>query len=113
MNDIKKLLSGAYDIHVHCAPDTVPRSENLNSLFMSANEAGLAGIVIKDHNTSTVGRVMALNTLVTSSCVFYAALALNHAVGGINPAAARAALRAGTSIIYMPTNSSAHQYCLG
>jgi hypothetical protein len=113
MNAAEDILRGAYDLHVHCAPDVVPRSDDLASLAGAACAAGMAGIVLKNHNTSTLGEATALNVLTEGPTHFYAALALNPAVGGINPAAVRAALRAGVRFIFMPTLSSAHQVAVG
>jgi uncharacterized protein DUF6282 len=89
-NDI---LKGAYDLHVHCAPDVVSRGDDLRSLARVACDSGMAGILIKDHNTSTVGRVAALNAYRSGECRFFSAVTLNDATGGITPAAVRAARR--------------------
>jgi hypothetical protein len=97
------MLENAFDIHVHCTPDVVERAEDLVALADAAQQAGMAGIVLKDHTTSTVGRVYALNRLRPEGPRFYSALALNLPVGGVNPLAVISALRAGASIIYMPT----------
>ena len=96
------LLEDAYDIHIHASPDMVPRALNLLQLHQEAKKAGMAGILIKDHCTSTVGRAAALNQM-GGNCRFFSALALNAPVGGINPAAVEAALRAGVDVICFPT----------
>ena len=102
------LLEGAYDIHVHASPDVIPRAMDLKQLCSEANRAGMAGILLKDHCTSTVGRVAALNLMSSGTCRFYSALALNPPVGSLNPTAVAAALRAGTDVIYFPTYGAAH-----
>jgi hypothetical protein len=102
------LLEGAYDIHVHAAPDVVPRALDLKQLCREAERAGMAGILLKDHCTSTVGRAAALNLMGRGACRFYSALALNPPVGSLNPTAVEAALKAGTDVIYFPTYSAAH-----
>jgi hypothetical protein len=102
------LLEGAYDIHIHASPDVVPRAMNLKELCREAEKAGMAGILLKDHCTSTVGRVAALNLMSSGPCRFYSALALNPPVGSLNPTAVEAALRAGTDAIYFPTYGAAH-----
>lgn len=96
-------LKDAYDIHVHASPDIIPRAMDLGQLRQEAEKAGMAGILIKDHCTSTVGRVAALNSLDGGNCRFFSALALNPPVGGINPTAAEAALKAGVDVVYFPT----------
>jgi len=102
------LLEGAYDIHIHASPDVVPRAMDLKELCHEAEKAGMAGILLKDHCTSTVGRAAALNLMGSGTCRFYSALALNPPVGSLNPTAVEAALRAGTDVIYFPTYGAAH-----
>lgn len=103
-----RLLEGAYDIHVHASPDVIPRAMDLRQLCSEAERAGMAGILLKDHCTSTIGRVAALNLMGSGTCRFYSALALNPPVGSLNPTAVEAALRAGTDVIYFPTYGAAH-----
>lgn len=102
------LLQGAYDIHVHCAPDVMPRSQDLLELGQAAAEAGLAGVGLKDHTTSTVAGAYALNRLQSDRPRFFSSLALNPPVGGLNPTAVKAALREGADIIYFPTYGAVH-----
>ncbi len=97
------LLRGAYDIHIHCSPDVIPRAQDLVDLAADAHEAGMAGIVLKDHTTCTAGRAYVLNKLYPDGPRFFGALALNPPVGGLNPSAVEAALRERARIIYMPT----------
>jgi hypothetical protein len=100
---IQRLLEGAYDIHVHSAPDVVPRSTDVVQLAKEANEQKMAGILLKDHTTSTIGRAFVLNRLLDGSCRFFSSLALNPPVGLINPQAVESALRSGTDMIFFPT----------
>lgn len=100
---IDRLLEGAYDIHVHAEPDVVPRAMNVVQLAEAAAKRKMAGLLIKDHTTSTAGRVFALNRLIGGTCRFFSSLALNSPVGFVNPPAVESALRCGTDIIYFPT----------
>ncbi len=100
---IEKVMRGAYDLHVHAAPDVIGRAQNLAELSKSAIQAGMEGIGIKDHTTSTVGRCFVLNQMHKGSLRFFSTLALNPPVGGLNPSAAEAALRAGADMIFFPT----------
>jgi len=102
----EKLLKGAFDIHVHCAPDMVPRSQDLVQLSRSAMKAAMSGMLIKDHNTTTIGRVHIINQLSPSNIRFFSSLVLNTSVGGLNPIALEAALRAGTDMVFFPTYSA-------
>lgn len=100
---IQHFLEGTYDIHVHAAPDVVPRSTDVVQLAKEANERKMAGMLIKDHTTSTTGRAFVLNRLFDGSCRFFSSLALNPPVGFINPQAVESALRSGTDMIFFPT----------
>jgi hypothetical protein len=103
MVKIETLLRGAYDIHVHCAPDILPRAQDGIALARDARQAGLVGVGIKDHTASTVGYAYALNTMAPTGTRFYSSLTLNPPVGGLNPVAVEAALRNGADIVYFPT----------
>jgi hypothetical protein len=103
------MLHSAYDIHVHCGPDVVPRAQDLVELAEAVQRAGMAGVVLKDQTSSTAGRAYVLNRLYPSGPHFYSALALNLTVGGLNPYAVEAALREGADIIYLPTYTSQDQ----
>jgi hypothetical protein len=102
------LLKGAVDIHVHCTPDVVPRSQDVFDLARSARQAGMAGLLLKEHTTSTVGRVYALNRFFDGAPRFFSSIALNPPLGGINPAAVESAIRAGVDVIYFPTYGASH-----
>ncbi len=97
------LLNGAYDIHVHTTPDVVDRKQDLVEMALEAGEEGMAGVVLKDHTTSTAGRAYALNSLLNGKTRFYSCLALNPPVGGLNVTAVEAALKEKVSIIFFPT----------
>jgi hypothetical protein len=103
------LLHGAYDLHVHCPPDVVPRAQDGLALARDARQAGLAGMLLKDHTAPTVGRVQALNQITGGLPHLISALVLNPPVGGLNPFAVEAALREGADVVYMPTYSARHQ----
>ena len=108
-SDPFSLLFGAYDIHIHASPDVIARAQDWPSLARDAHDAGLAGLVVKDHTASTAGLAYALNALYPGGPRFYGALVLNGPVGGLNPYAVEAALREGVAVIYFPTYTSAHQ----
>ena len=107
---IQHLLQGAYDLHVHGAPDPFSRRNNAFSLGRAAAEAGLAGMLLKEHTASTVGRCYVLNRFYDARPRFFGSLVLNPTVGGINPCAVEAALKAGVEVIYFPTYGSAHHF---
>jgi hypothetical protein len=106
---ITDLLHGAYDLHVHCSPDVVPRAQSGLELARAARQAGMAGMLLKDHTAPTVGRVQALNNMSGDGMRFFSALTLNPPVGGLNPFAVEAALHEGVDVVYLPTYSAQHQ----
>ena len=101
------LLQGAWDLHVHAAPDLAPRVQTCAEVAANAASAGMAGVLFKDHCTSTVGRAAALCAAHPGLTVV-GSLCLNPTVGGLNPAAVEAALCAGARVIYLPTYGAAH-----
>src|SRR6056297_3385649 len=105
---MEPLLRDAYDLHVHCSPDVVPRAQDMFDLAVAAKAAEMAGIGLKDHTTSTVGRCHALNRQFPGGPRFFSSIALNPPVGGLNPAAVEAALASGADMVYFPTYAARH-----
>ena len=105
---MSSLLRNAFDLHVHCSPDVVPRAQDMFDLARAASEAQMAGIGLKDHTTSTVGRCHGLNRMYPHGPQFFSSIALNPPVGGLNPAAVESALASGVDIVYFPTYSANH-----
>jgi hypothetical protein len=108
----ENLLKDAIDIHVHSAPDVVPRAQDVFDLALSAKEAGMAGVLLKEHTTATVGRAYALNRFFNGRPRFFSSIALNPPVGGINPSAVASAIRAGVDVVFFPTYGAAHHIAL-
>lgn len=106
-------LSGAVDLHVHGAPDLVPRRHSDLELARLAGAAGLRAIVIKSHVESTVGRA-ALASEATGFAV-YGGIVLNPFVtGGLDPDAVAVALALGARIVWLPSLASeAHRAAFG
>jgi hypothetical protein len=101
-------LEGAVDLHVHCAPSFFTRWGDGLDVARSCELAGMAGVLLKAHEGSTVAAAAILDRLYPSLNVF-GGVALNRYVGGINPAAAEAALRLGGRCIWFPTiDADAH-----
>lgn len=101
-------LRGAYDLHVHSAPDLMERSVDDLGLAREAVELGMAGIVLKSHYAPTAERAWLIRQLYPELFVG-GALVLNHFVGGLNPAAVEAFARAGGLIVFMPTSDAANE----
>jgi hypothetical protein len=95
-------VEGAYDLHVHIAPDVMLRritDLELAPLFL---HRGLAGFGLKSHYFPTAERASVINAAVPGIDAV-GALTLNSAVGGMNPIAVEMAARAGARIVWMPT----------
>ncbi len=101
-------LTGVVDLHLHSAPDVRPRLQDDFAVARAAAARGMRAIVLKSHVTLTADRACLVEQVVPDILVF-GGLALNHAVGGINPAAVETALRMGAVEIWMPTLSSIAQ----
>ena len=101
----RELVRGAYDLHVHIAPDVPPRRIDDVALAHRFAEVGLAGFGLKSHYTSTAERAQIVSALVPGVRAI-GTLTLNWAVGGMNPLAVEVAAREGARIVWMPTVDS-------
>ena len=81
-------LTGVIDMHVHAGPDSLPRAMNDLEAARRARDAGLRAIVFKNHFTMTADRA-ALALEQVEGLEIFGGIALNRAVGGINPEAVR------------------------
>ena len=106
-------LDGAYDLHVHTAPDLFPRVADDLQMVSHAAASGFAGVVMKNHFEGTASRARLAARAVTGMKV-YGGLVLNRYVGGVNPRAVDVALRMGARIVWMPTlDSACHRAAFG
>jgi hypothetical protein len=95
-------LAGKLDVHVHTAPDTRPRWHSALEMAALADAAGMAGFVLKNHDQSTVALAREVRAQYPALLV-RGGLVLNRSVGGVDPAACRAALADGARFIWLPT----------
>ena len=101
-------LTGVIDMHVHAGPDSRPRAMNDWEAVQMAENAGLRGVLLKNHFTMTADRAALAAQLVDSLLVF-GGVALNRSVGGVNPEAVRqmAAFSGGRGkVVWLPTFDS-------
>jgi hypothetical protein len=98
-------LHGYIDLHLHSGPDLRPRRFDDVELARAARDAGMRAILIKSHHTITADRAQIAGKQVPGIAVF-GGVALNRAVGGINPDAVEAALALGARQVWMPTISA-------
>ena len=101
-------LSGLIDIHIHSAPDVVPRFADDIDAVRAAADAGMRAVVLKSHACLTADRATIAEKIVGGPRVF-GGLALNAPVGGLNPAAVEVALTLGAKQIWMPTRGTANE----
>lgn len=99
-----------FDLHVHTAPDVIPRLATDREMVALCHAAGLEGLVLKGHYDSTVGRAALLHT---TDLEVYGGLVLNSTVGGFNPLAVAAQLSMGARIIWLPTEDAHTQASAG
>ncbi|MDW5328443.1 DUF6282 family protein [Plantactinospora sp. KLBMP9567] len=104
----RALVRGAYDTHVHIAPDVMERRIDDLDLAGRFAEVGLAGFVLKSHYVPTAERAAVVRKAIPGVDVL-GALTLNGTIGGMNPAAVEIAGRQGARIIWMPTVDSGNQ----
>src|SRR5690606_12342034 len=98
----RDLVRGAYDLHVHSGPDTMPRIASDLQIARDFREHGLAGYVIKSHYTHTAGRAALAREAVPGVNVL-GSITLNSAVGGMNALAVEIAAREGMRFVWFPT----------
>lgn len=99
--------AGMIDCHLHHAPDAIPRKQTALELATAALDAGMSGIVLKSHHANTGNLAAQVQRLVPEVQVI-GGIALNGAVGGLNPSAVRMSSRFGTRLVWMPTTSAAN-----
>jgi hypothetical protein len=102
------LLKGAYDTHVHSGPDVLSRKFDDFELAQRAAERGMAGFVLKSHYICTADRATLVRKAFPGVEAF-GGLALNNAVGGLNPIAVDIAGRLGNRVVWLPTVDSANE----
>ena len=82
----RALVVGAYDTHVHIAPDVMPRLTDDVSLAKRFAAVGMAGFVLKSHYVPTAERAEVVRGVVPGVDVL-GAVTLNGSMGGFNPVA--------------------------
>ena len=93
------LVRGAFDLHVHVAPDVMQRRITDLQLARRFRDAGLAGFALKSHYVPTAERAAVLNEAMDGAVQVIGTLTLNAAVGGMNPLAVEIAAREGARIV--------------
>ena len=102
-------IDGMIDLHVHAAPDSDARSVDAIETARLARRNGMRGLLFKNHYTQTASLAYLVSQVVPDVEVF-GGIALNLAVGGINPQAVEhmAATTGGLGrVVWMPTRDAA------
>ena len=102
------LLKDAYDLHVHSAPDVLPRKMDDVEMAQRIIVAGMKGYAIKSHYFCTSERAQIIRKIFPS-CNAIGTITLNSSVGGINPMAVEMAGRSGAKLVWFPTVDSEHE----
>ena len=102
------LLSDAYDLHVHSAPDVLPRKMDDVEMAQRIITSGMKGYAIKSHYFCTSERAETIRKIFPS-CNAIGTITLNSSVGGINPMAVEMAGRSGAKLVWFPTVDSEHE----
>ena len=98
-------LTGTIDFHAHSDPDSVPRSLDAVELSEIARQRGLRGLVLKNHWQPTASLAYLVRRQVPGIEAF-GGIALNRAVGGINPEAVERMTRTRGGygrVVWLPT----------
>ncbi len=101
-------IEGAIDFHVHSAPDAFARNISDIDVAELAARRGMRAIVLKNHITMTADRAALVSEVVPGIEVF-GGVVLNHAVGGLNPAAVdvMATMAGGRGkVVWLPTRDA-------
>jgi len=100
-----------FDVHVHTAPDVVPRLADDAATVDRYEQAGFRGCVLKGHVDATASRAAVVGA--GRGLAVYGGVALNRWVGGLNPAAVAACLALGGRVIWLPTVDAATHVAAG
>ena len=104
----RELVRGAYDLHVHVAPDLAKRRIDDLSLARRFAEVGLGGFVLKSHYVPTAERAAVVRAAVPGVRAL-GSITLNAGVGGLNAQAVEIAARGGARIVWLPTVDSENE----
>jgi Family of unknown function (DUF6282) len=104
--------AGSIDIHVHSDPDAFNRSLDDYEVARIAARKGMRGIVLKSHVATTADRAVLLGRAFPGLEV-WGGIALNRAVGGVNPDAVEWFHRMAGGrgkVVWLPTFDSDNQH---
>ncbi len=107
--ELKSLLPGVCDLHMHAEPDVWARAVDDIDIAKSCRDAGFRAIVLKSHDWETCGRAYLVRRAVPDFDCF-GSICMNKTHGDrVNPFAVEQALKLSghpLRIVWMPTNQS-------
>ena len=119
---VDKLMDGAIDMHVHSAPDPYcARIGDQIDLTIAACQAGMSGILFGEPHQVPSSFLQAQTQKVVNQWAdehgkrridVFGGIALNYAVGGLNPAAVVVSARLGGRVVWPPGVNSSHYHKL-
>lgn len=98
---------GAWDTHVHAGPDVIDRKHDIVELARRAADAGMGGLVLKNHHFPTAMAAALVERACDSDIRLASTIVLNRSVGGLNIDAIIAAADMGASRVEFPTMTAA------
>src|SRR3954451_17349600 len=104
-------LNGVVDLHVHCDPDSSPRSIDAMETAKLARDRGLRAILLKNQYEPTAGLAWLVSKQ-TAGIEVFGGIALNRTVGGINASAVDRLkkIKGGRArVVWMPTFDAENQ----
>lgn len=105
-SEVREILQGGYDLHVHTIPSHFPRIMDDFELVSQCENFGMAGAMVKSHYEPTAARAELVNRNSGAVARLYGGVVLNWPVGGLNPYAVESTLKMGGKIIWLPTRDS-------
>jgi len=106
VSNVDRILEGAFDIHVHFAPDArVERRGDALQIAQQARDMGMRGMVLKSHEYPTQPVAFTVSQTVPGLSII-GGVALDYEVGGLNPLAVESTAQIGGRVVWMPTYSA-------
>jgi hypothetical protein len=104
--NIKILLQGAVEFHVHFAPDGLTKRKiDAFELLREAKSVGMHAIVLKNKCFGT-GAIAQIANKYNDGALAIGGITLDASVGGLNPEAVSIEAELGSKIVWMPTYSA-------
>jgi len=102
-------IEGAFDFHVHSAPDLFERPYTAFDIAAEAVRQGMKGLVLKNHFEPSVTRAMMAHNAFPDLKIV-GGVVMNRPVGGLNPYAVEASAKQGGRVVWFPTTDAANHF---